>query len=86
MSHRDYRLDDRHLNQEFWSSLNHGWLHIEYIYKFEEYWGQGTYPPERIVLSQKDYDSLRERLLQPPDPEVQERVRKLMQNVPPWEK
>jgi hypothetical protein len=83
--HTDYRLDDRHLIQEFWSSLNQGWEHEQYILKFEEYWGKGSYPPERIIISETDYDHLRERLLEPPDPEVQERIKQIMNKVAPWE-
>jgi uncharacterized protein (DUF1778 family) len=49
------------------------------------YWGQGSYPPERIILSETDYDALRERLLQPPDPEVQERLKQLLERPAPWD-
>jgi hypothetical protein len=34
--------------------------------------------PEKIYLSQEDYDKLVEKLNAPPDPEVQERLRKLL--------
>jgi hypothetical protein len=85
ISHEGFRFDDYHVWGEFWNSLNHGWLHVEYIYKFEEYWGKGSYPPERIVLPAKDFDSLVERLNSPPDPAIVERVRELMNRKAPWD-
>lgn len=42
--------------------------------------------PEKIYLSQKDYDSLLERLNSPPDPKQIESLKKIMSRVPPWEK
>ena len=44
MSHEGFRFDDYHVWGEFWHSLNHGWEHMEYVYKFEEFWGKGSYP------------------------------------------
>ena len=85
ISHTDYRLDDRNITKEFWSSLNQGWEDEQYILKFEEYWGKGSYPPERITLTEEQYDHLRERLLEPPDPEVQERIKQIINKVAPWE-
>ena len=85
ISHEGFRFDDYHVWGEFWNSLNHGWLHVEYIYKFEEYWGKGSYPPERIVLPAEDFDSLVERLNSPPDPAIVERVRELMNRKAPWD-
>jgi uncharacterized protein (DUF1778 family) len=35
--------------------------------------------PQKIYLSQEDYDKLAEKLNAPPDPEVQERLRKLLE-------
>jgi hypothetical protein len=84
MSHQGFRFDDYHVWGEFWNSLNHGWLHVEYIYKFEEYWGKGSYPPERIVLPAEDFDSLVERLNSPPDPAIVERFKELMNRKAPW--
>jgi hypothetical protein len=42
--------------------------------------------PEKIYLSQEDYDKLVERINAPPDPEVQERLRKLFERECPWNK
>jgi hypothetical protein len=42
--------------------------------------------PEKIYLSQEDYDKLAEKLNAPPDPEVQERLRKLLDREAPWDK
>ena len=58
---------------------------MEYVHKFEEYWGKGSYPPERIVLPQKDYDALVERLNEPSDPKVIERLKEIMSKKAPWE-
>jgi hypothetical protein len=85
MGHSDFRLDDYHLCCEFWSSLNHEWEHMEYVHKFEEFWGKGSYPPETIVLSERDFDALVERLNEPPDPEVQKRFREILERVAPWD-
>jgi hypothetical protein len=85
MSHEGFRFDDYHVWGEFWNSLNHGWLHVEYIYKFEEYWGKGSYPPERIVLPAEDFDALVERLNSPPDPAIVERFKELMNRKAPWD-
>ena len=62
MSHSGFRFDDYHVWGEFWHSLNHGWEHMDYVYKFEEFWGKGSYPPEQILLSPEDYDALVEKL------------------------
>jgi uncharacterized protein (DUF1778 family) len=42
--------------------------------------------PQKIYLSQEDYDKLAEKLNAPPDPEVQERLRKLFERECPWNK
>ena len=83
MSHEGFRFDDYHIWGSFWHSLNHGWEHIEYVYKFEKFWGKGSYPPESIILSQRDFDALTERLTQPPDPEAMESIRKVLERVAP---
>jgi len=85
IGHSDFRLDDYYIWKEFWHSLSHGWEHMEYVHKFEEYWGKGSYPPERIVLPQKDYDALVERLNEPSDPKVIERLKEIMSKKAPWE-
>ena len=66
MSHYWFRFDDYHIWKEFWCSLNSGWNTMQYVYEFEKVWGKGSYPPERIVLSQRDFDSLQQRLAEPP--------------------
>jgi hypothetical protein len=85
ISHEGFRFDDYYVWKEFWFSLNHGWDHMEYVHKFEEYWGKGSWPPERIVLPAKDFDALVERLNEPPDPEVQERFREILNRKAPWD-
>jgi uncharacterized protein (DUF1778 family) len=56
---------------------------MEYVYKFEEFWGKGSYPPERIVLPQKDYDALVERLNEPP--QYDEKIARVLQRKAPWD-
>ena len=85
ITHQGFRFDDYHVWGEFWHSLNHGWEHMEYVYKFEEFWGKGSYPPERIVLPQKDFDALVERLNEPPDPEAMEKIRRVLERKAPWD-
>ncbi len=85
MSHQGFRFDDYHIWGEFWHSLSHGWEHMEYVYKFEEYWGKGSYPPESIVLPEKDFDTLVERLNQPPDPAIIKRFKEIMNRKAPWD-
>ena len=40
--------------------------------------------PTKIYLSQMDYDSLVERLNEPPDPKVMERFREILNKKSPW--
>ena len=84
MSHEGFRFDDYYVWGEFWSSLNAGYLDINYKWEFEKFWGKGA-KPERILLSAEDYDTLVERLNEPPDPEQIESLRKLMNRKSPWE-
>jgi uncharacterized protein (DUF1778 family) len=56
---------------------------MEYVHKFEEFWGKGSYPPERIVLSQRDYDTLVERLNEPP--QYDEKIARVLQRKAPWD-
>jgi hypothetical protein len=58
---------------------------MEYVYNFEKFWGEGSYPPERIIVSEEAYDNLMERIIAPPDPEVQESIRKLLNRKAPWD-
>jgi hypothetical protein len=85
ISHEGFRLDDYYVWEEFWVSLNHGWDHMNYVHKFEEYWGKGSYPPEKIILSKENFDALVERLNEPPDPKVVERLKEIMKKPAPWD-
>ena len=85
MSHEGFRFDDYHIWKEFWHSLNSEWEHMEYVYKFEKFWGVGSYPPEKIVLPVKDFDALVERLNEPPDPKAIERLTEILRKPAPWE-
>ena len=53
--------------------------------EFEKYWGKGSYPPEKIVLPQKDFDNLQKRLAEPPDPKAVERFGEIMNRRAPWD-
>ena len=83
--HEGFRFDDYGIWSEFWHSLNSGWQQMEYVYNFEKFWGEGSYPPERIVVSKEAYDALVERLNQPSDPKVVERLKEIMAKPAPWE-
>ena len=67
MSHEGFRFDDYPIWKSFWSSLNGGWLDINYQWEFETYWGKGA-KPEPIYVSQEDYDKLQEMIENPPPP------------------
>jgi hypothetical protein len=84
ISHQGFRFDDYHVWGEFWSSLNGGWLDMNYQWEFEKFWGKGA-KPERIVLPKKDFDALVERLNAPPDPKVVERLKEIMAKPAPWD-
>ena len=85
MSHEGFRFDDYHIWKEFWHSLNSEWEHMEYVHKFEEFWGEGSYPPEKIILSKQNYDALVDRLNEPPDPKVIERLTEILRKPAPWD-
>jgi hypothetical protein len=85
MSHQGFRFDDYHIWGEFWHSLNSEWEHMEYVYKFEKFWGEGSYPPEKIILSKQNYDALVERLNEPPDPKAIERLTEILRKPAPWD-
>jgi hypothetical protein len=75
MSHSGFRFDDYHIWKEFWHSIKCKWEQdTEYVNEFEKYWGKGSYPPESIILSQNDFDALTDRLNEPPDPKVIEKI------------
>ena len=83
INHRDYRLDDNFLYQDFWNSINEGQTQMIEDDKWLTYFGA---KPEKIYVSAEAYDELVRRINAPPDPEVQEKIRKLMERVPPWER
>jgi 5-bromo-4-chloroindolyl phosphate hydrolysis protein len=85
MSHQGFRFDDYGIWGSFWISINRGYVDMEYKYEFEKFWGKGA-KAETIVLSQRDYDALVERLNEPPDPKVMERFREILNKPAPWDK
>jgi hypothetical protein len=84
MSHEGFRFDDYHIWKEFWSSLNGGWLDMNYKWAFETFWGKGA-KAEKIILSPEDYDALVERLNEPPDPKAIERLTEILRKPAPWD-
>ena len=84
MSHEGFRFDDYHIWSSFWSSLNRGYLDMNYKWEFEKFWGKGSYPPETIVLPAKDFDALVERLNNP-NPEQIKSLKKLLNRHSPWD-
>ncbi len=78
---------------EFWESLSIGWMQ-EYIYPYDDPYNLTISPerrlrlgqePERIIVSAEAYDELVRRINEPQDPAVVERIKELMQKVPPWD-
>ena len=84
MSHQGFRFDDYHIWESFWSSLNGGWLDMNYQAEFEKFWGKGA-KAEKIILSPEDFDALQKRLAEPPDPATIEAVKRLMNRKTPFE-
>ena len=78
MRYRDYQLDDRHIPQEFWYSINKGY----YEMNMENYWGK-NYQPEVITLSETDFDALINKLNEPP--KYDENVARVLQREVPWD-
>jgi len=83
MSHEGFRFDDYGVWGSFWSSLNGGWLDMNYKWEFEKFWGKGA-KPEKIVLPQKDFDALVE-MLELPSEETMESVKRLMNRKTPFD-
>ena len=83
ISHEGFRFDDYHVWGEFWHSINSGFMDMNYKWEFEKFWGRGSYPPEKIVLPQKDFDALVDRLNEPP--QYDEKIAKLLQSKAPWD-
>lgn len=67
-NHSNWRMDDHQRYWDFWNSLNQGILDMNYKWAFETYWGKGSYPPEKILISSEDYDKLQEMIAEPPKP------------------
>lgn len=84
ISHHGFRFDDYHIWGSFWSSLNGGWLDMNYKSEFEKFWGKGA-KPEKIVLPAEDYDRLVEMLNEPPDLKAVERFKQIMSKKAPWD-
>ena len=84
ISHEGFRLDDYYVWKEFWMSLNQGYMDMNYKWEFEEFWGKGSYPPEKIVLPKEDFDALVERLELPSEATI-ESIKRLMNRKSPWE-
>ena len=83
MSHSGFRFDDYHMWGEFWHSLNSGYLDMNYKWEFEKFWGKGSYPPEKIILSREGFDALVEKLNEPP--KFDEKVARILMKKAPWE-
>lgn len=84
INHSNFRFDDYHIWGSFWSSLNGGWLDMNYKWEFGKYWGKNA-KSERIILPAKDFDALLERINAPPDPEAQKRFRDILNRRSPWD-
>jgi hypothetical protein len=84
INHDNWRMDDHQRYWDFWINVNAGWLDMNYQWEFEKFWGKGA-KPEKIVLPAKDFDALVERLNEPPDPAVVERIREIMNRKAPWD-
>ena len=83
MSHQGFRFDDYHMWGEFWNSLNSGYLDINYKWEFEKFWGKGSYPPEKTIISKEAYDKLVEKLNEPP--QYNEKIARVLQRKAPWD-
>jgi len=84
MSHSGFRFDDYYIWGSFWSSLNRGWLDMQYKYEFKKVWGKNA-KPETIILSQENFDALVEKLNSPPDPKSVERLTEILNRPSPWD-
>ena len=68
--------------RNFFLSLWYKWKNYQYERKCIKYFGA---KPEKIYLSQRDYDALVEKI-NTPDPEQIESLRKLLNRRAPWDK
>jgi len=67
--------------KNFFLSLWYKYKSWKYERRCIKYFGA---KPETIYVSKEAYDALWEAINEPPDPEVQERLRKLLQRPSPW--
>jgi hypothetical protein len=67
--------------RNFFLSLWYKWKNYQYERKCIKYFGA---KPEKIYLSQRDYDALVEKI-NTPDPEQIESLRKLLNRRAPWD-
>ena len=82
MCHEGFRFDDYHMWASFWSSLNAGYLDMNYKWEFEKFWGKGA-QPEKIILSKEGFDALVEKLNEPP--QYNEKIARVLSRKAPWE-
>ena len=68
--------------RNFFLSLWYKWKNYQYERKCIKYFGA---KPEKIYVSQEDYDILVEKI-NTPDPEQIESLRKLLNRRAPWDK
>ncbi len=83
MSHEGFRFDDYNVWEEFWYSINSGYLDMNYKWEFEKFWGKGSYPPEKIILPKESFDALVEKLNEPP--QFNEKIARVLQRKAPWD-
>ena len=83
MSHQGFRFDDYHVWGEFWHSLNSGYLDMNYKWEFEKYWGKGSHPPEKIILSKENFDALVDKLNE--HPQYNEKIARVLQRKALWD-
>ena len=89
-----YRFDDYEWwewDRDFWEEINIGWYN-EYIFKYDifpaiskERQLRLSQKPPTIYLSEKDFNSLVDRLNEPPDPVSLKRIEKIMRTPAPWD-
>lgn len=83
MSHYGFRFDDYNIWESFWSSLNSGYLDMNYKWEFEKFWGKGA-KPERMFLEKGDFDDLVEKLSLPSEATM-ESIKRLANRKAPWD-
>jgi hypothetical protein len=84
INHSNWRMDDHQRYWDFWMSINRGYDDMNYKWEFEKVWGKNS-KPETIILSQENYDSLIEKLNEPPDPKTVERLTEILRKPAPWD-